>query len=46
VQARLKQISADVVSSERRTPDYPKTFLQSEIEKWAPAIKAAGLKID
>jgi tripartite-type tricarboxylate transporter receptor subunit TctC len=46
VQARLKQISADVVSSERRTPDYLKKFLQSEIEKWATAIKAAGLKID
>lgn len=46
VQARLKEIGANVVTPERRTPDYLKNFLNSEIEKWKVAIKAADLKID
>ena len=44
VQAQFKQISADLVAPERRTPDYLRGFLQSEIEKWVKAIKTADLK--
>lgn len=43
VQARLRDVGADIVAPERRSPEYLQRFVQSEIEKWAAAIKAAGL---
>lgn len=43
VQGRLKQIGAEVVPPERRSPDYLQGFVESEIKKWALAIKAAGV---
>jgi len=43
VQARLKEVGADVVAPERRSPEYLQKFVVSEIEKWAAPIKAAGL---
>jgi len=46
VQARLKQIGAELVAPERRSPDYLQKFVQSEIKKWAVAIKAAGVTAD
>jgi tripartite-type tricarboxylate transporter receptor subunit TctC len=44
MQARLKQIGAEVVAPERRTPEYLQKFLENEIAKWASALKAAELK--
>jgi tripartite-type tricarboxylate transporter receptor subunit TctC len=46
VQAKLKEIGADIVTPERRSPDYLQTFLKGEIDKWANAIKAAGIKVE
>lgn len=46
VQQRLKEIGADLVTPERRSPDYLKTFVESEIEKWAGPVKASGLSIE
>src|SRR5262249_47593970 len=46
VQARLHEIGATVVAPERRAPDYLQKFVESEIEKWAEPIKAAGLRVD
>lgn len=46
VQARLKDIGADLVAPERRSPDYLQAFLKNEIAKWATAIKAANLAVD
>ena len=46
VQARLKDIGADLVAPERRSPDYLQAFLKDEIVKWAAAIKAANLAVD
>jgi tripartite-type tricarboxylate transporter receptor subunit TctC len=46
VQARLKDIGADLVAPERRSPDYLQAFLKNEILKWAAAIKAANLAVD
>lgn len=43
VQERLKQIGAELVPPERRTPDYLQQFVASEISKWAAAIKLAGV---
>jgi tripartite-type tricarboxylate transporter receptor subunit TctC len=44
MQARLKQIGAEVVSPERRTPAYLEKFVGYEIGKWASALKAAEVR--
>jgi tripartite-type tricarboxylate transporter receptor subunit TctC len=41
MQARLKQIGAEVVSPERRSQGYLQKFVQNEIAKWASDLKAA-----
>ena len=46
VQKNLNEIGGSVVASERRTPEYLGSFLKSEIEKWATAVKAAGISLD
>lgn len=46
VQARFREIGADMVAPERRSSEYLQSFLKTEIEKWAAAIKAADLKVD
>jgi tripartite-type tricarboxylate transporter receptor subunit TctC len=46
VQARLKEIGADIVAPDRRSSEYLQSFLKTEINKWAAAIKAAELKVD
>ncbi len=46
VQERIKNIAASVVAPERRSPDYLRKFVESEIEKWAGPIKAAGVSMD
>jgi tripartite-type tricarboxylate transporter receptor subunit TctC len=43
VQERLTAIGVDLASPERRSPDYLQRFVETEIAKWAPPIKAAGL---
>jgi tripartite-type tricarboxylate transporter receptor subunit TctC len=46
VQQRLFENGATVVAPERRSPQYLQKFVESEIAKWAAAIKAAGVQID
>lgn len=46
VQNRFKQVGGTIVSAERRSPDYLRSFVKSEIAKWAVPIRAAGLSID
>ncbi len=43
---RLKFAGVTVVSPDRRSPDYLKGFVQSEIAKWAAIIKASGVSLD
>jgi hypothetical protein len=42
IRERLKEIGCDLVPPERSTPEYLRTFVASEIDKWAGAIKASG----
>jgi tripartite-type tricarboxylate transporter receptor subunit TctC len=42
--ARLSDLGQDVVPREQQTPDALRALQQSEIEKWWPIIKAAGIK--
>jgi tripartite-type tricarboxylate transporter receptor subunit TctC len=46
VQSKLKEIGAEIVAPERRSPDYLQGFLKGEIDKWANAIKAANIKVE
>jgi hypothetical protein len=46
VQQRLGAVAASVVAPERRSPEYPRDFVASEIEKWAVPIKASGAVVD
>jgi tripartite-type tricarboxylate transporter receptor subunit TctC len=46
VQARLKDIGADIVAPERRSPDYLARFVVSEIARWAAPIRASGVSMD
>jgi tripartite-type tricarboxylate transporter receptor subunit TctC len=43
VQARLRDLGTTVVARERRSADYLRQFLDSEIAKWAATMKASGV---
>jgi tripartite-type tricarboxylate transporter receptor subunit TctC len=42
VKARLIEYGAELISPERRSPEYLQSFVKSEIEKWAVPIRASG----
>ena len=44
--ARLADMNADIVSADKMTPAGLKNYLESEIAKWAPVIKKAGIYAD
>jgi tripartite-type tricarboxylate transporter receptor subunit TctC len=46
LQQRLRELGATVPPPERRSGEYLQTFVEREIQKWAAAIKAAGLTAD
>jgi tripartite-type tricarboxylate transporter receptor subunit TctC len=46
VQERMKQIGAEPIATEYRSPEYLKEFVAKEITKWAAAIRAAGVTAD
>jgi tripartite-type tricarboxylate transporter receptor subunit TctC len=43
LQERARQLGVDLVAPERRSPEYLQKFVESEIDKWAAVIRAAGL---
>jgi tripartite-type tricarboxylate transporter receptor subunit TctC len=43
---RMKELGLTVPPPERRTPEHLAKLLRSEIEKWAPPIKASGISAD
>jgi len=46
VAERLKGVGVTIVAPDRRSPDYLKRFVASEIGKWAAIIKASGVSLD
>ena len=44
VQERLRPLLTTVVSRDRRSPAYLRTYLESEIKKWAATMKAGGVE--
>jgi tripartite-type tricarboxylate transporter receptor subunit TctC len=45
-QDRLKKAGVTVVGPERRSPEYLKKFIGSEIADWAATIKSSGVSLD
>ncbi len=45
-QKRFQEIGADLVGSDRRSPDYLQQFVGSEIAKWAGPIRESGVSMD
>ncbi|MFZ3224413.1 MAG: tripartite tricarboxylate transporter substrate-binding protein [Xanthobacteraceae bacterium] len=43
---RMEAIGTDLVSPDRTTPVYLKSFVASEIKKWSGPIKASGVSVD
>jgi tripartite-type tricarboxylate transporter receptor subunit TctC len=46
VRTRMQEIGSDLVTADRRSPEYLKKFVASEIKKWAAPIAASGVSID
>ena len=46
LRARVSQLGQEVFPREQQTPDGLAAFQRSEIEKWWPIIKAAGIKAE
>ena len=46
VKQRLGELNADIVSVEKMTPSGLKNYLESEIGRWGPVIKKAGIYAD
>ena len=44
LQARLRAAATTVVPPERRSPEYLRGFLASEIKTWGAAIKESGIQ--
>jgi tripartite-type tricarboxylate transporter receptor subunit TctC len=44
--ARLREVGADPVAAERRSPEYLQSFVDREIQKWAAPIKASGVSLE
>ena len=44
LQARLRDVATVVAPPDRRSPDYLRGFLASEIKTWGAAIKASGIE--
>jgi tripartite-type tricarboxylate transporter receptor subunit TctC len=46
VKQRFADLGTEPVSANRATPQALRVYLKSEIEKWAPIIKKAGIYAD
>jgi tripartite-type tricarboxylate transporter receptor subunit TctC len=46
LRARVSQLGQEIFPREQQTPDGLAAFQRSEIEKWWPIIKAAGIKAE
>jgi len=45
IHARFTDLGLDIVPREQQTPEALAAFQKSEIDKWLPLIKAAGMKV-
>ena len=46
VKAKMAELGAEIVSPDKQTPEGLQTWLKSEIDKWTPVIRKAGVYAD
>jgi tripartite-type tricarboxylate transporter receptor subunit TctC len=46
VRRRMAELGAEIVPADKQTPDGLRNWLKSEIDKWTPVIRAAGVYAD
>jgi tripartite-type tricarboxylate transporter receptor subunit TctC len=46
IRKRLEELGLEIVTPERRTPEYLARYVPAEVERWGKAIRAAGISID
>ncbi|HTZ00939.1 MAG TPA: tripartite tricarboxylate transporter substrate binding protein [Xanthobacteraceae bacterium] len=46
LRARMEAIGTDLVAPDRTSPAYLKSFVASEVKKWAGPIKSSGVAVD
>jgi tripartite-type tricarboxylate transporter receptor subunit TctC len=46
LRSRFDAIGLIAAAPDRRSPEYLRTFINAEIEKWAKPVQASGLKVD
>lgn len=46
VRARLEKAGLNVATPERRTPDYLRKLVVSELNKWGPPVRSSGVSVD
>ncbi|OZI50608.1 tripartite tricarboxylate transporter substrate-binding protein [Bordetella genomosp. 4] len=44
--AKMADLGAEIVSEDRQTPESLKKWVQSEINKWTPILKAEGINVN
>ena len=42
----MSDLGAEIVSEDRQTPDSLKNWVQAEINKWTPILKAEGINVN
>ena len=46
IRGRLEELGLQIVSPERRTPEYLATFVPAEIDRWAKVVHAAHISAE
>jgi tripartite-type tricarboxylate transporter receptor subunit TctC len=46
VRDKMAELGAEPSAQNKATPDFASSFVKSEIAKWSPIIKAAGVYAD
>jgi tripartite-type tricarboxylate transporter receptor subunit TctC len=46
IRARLQKAGLNIAAPERRTPDYLRKLVVSELDKWGPPVRASGVSVD
>jgi len=44
--SKMSDLGAEIVSEDRQTPESLKKWVQSEIDKWTPVLKAEGMNVN
>lgn len=46
IKQKMEALGLEILPPDQRTPEYMRTFLPQDIERWGKVIKAAGISVD